>query len=184
MRLESPNGLTVELKDGLERNVIRTSASGEVDLPLGLSVAGAPVVALRRSVDVSFDVAAIKLLNTPATLVAAPAAGLALVFEGAVLFYDYGATAFTIGTASGLGIKYTDGSGLQVGQSLVTGLLDQTADKLRWIRPYTAASGDSSVVPVPASPLVLQMLTANVSGSVTGTVLRVRTYYSTIPATL
>jgi len=199
MRLESPDGKLVQLKDGNERVVLVSDAAGAVALPAttvaslsvtaGMSAAtavlgGATVAIVTRSADVAFSPTQIKALNAPATLVASPGTGLALVFEGAVLFYDYGATAFTIGTASGLAVRYTDGSGLQVGQSLVAGLLDQTADKFRWIKPWTPASGDSSVVPVAASPLVLQMLTADVTGSVTGTVLRARTYYRVVPAVL
>jgi hypothetical protein len=180
--METPDGYTVVLKDGFERTILATDSAGNVALPAGLTL-GTGVLAPTHYADVEFDAAAVKLLNTPATLVASPGAGLALIFEGAVMFYDYVSAAFTIGSATGLGIRYTDGSGLQVGQSLVTGFLDQTADKLRWVNRYAAASGDSSVAPVADAPLVLQMLTANVSGAAVAT-LSVRTYYRIVPATL
>jgi hypothetical protein len=68
------------------------------------------------------------LRATPKTLVAAPGAGYALHFVGAQLMLDYTAPAFTE-TADNLAIKYTDGSGLALSDTIeCTGFIDQTAD--------------------------------------------------------
>jgi hypothetical protein len=100
---------------------------------------------------------------TPVTLVPAPGANLALIFEGAMLFYKYNSAAYG-GIAAGedLAVKYTDGSGLQVGSCEATGFLDLTANAIRYINPYRAASGVSDITPVANSPLVLQMLVGEV----------------------
>lgn len=69
------------------------------------------------------------LAATQIELVAAPGAGKALKFMGAVLKLDYGGTnAFTESSVT-FGIKYTDDSGFQVSQTIeATGFIDQTAD--------------------------------------------------------
>lgn len=121
------------------------------------------------------------LYTTPITLVAAPAAGKALVFEGAVLFYDFGTAAYTVGTASSLSVKYTGAAGLALGGTSPTGFLDQATNQLRYVRPYTAASAESGLTPVTA-PLVLHQLTANMTAG-DGT-LAARVFYRVVPTTL
>lgn len=69
------------------------------------------------------------LRATPITLVAAPGAGRVLEFLSAVLIFDY--TAAYTETADNLGVKYENGSGVQVSQDIeTTGFLDATADTL------------------------------------------------------
>ncbi len=153
----------------------RTRVSGSLTLLDGDGV---------QSVDVTISAAQIlALFATPQTLVQAPGAVYALVFIGAVVFLDYNSAAYA-GIAAGedLSIKYTDASGLEVGQCEATGFLDQTADQLRYIRPHHAASGANQIIPVPNAPLVLHMLTGEV---ITGnSPLRLRVYYRRIPAVL
>lgn len=120
---------------------------------------------------------------TPITLVPAPAAGNALIFEGAILMLDWNAAAYA-GIAAGedLSIKYTGAAGLEVGQVEATGFLDAVADAFRYCRPHGAASGDSGITPVAAAPLVLHMLTGEI---ITGdSPLHVKTYYRVVPLNL
>jgi hypothetical protein len=138
---------------------------------------------VRQHVDVEITSAQLLALNaTPRPIVAAPGAGKFLVFDGAVLFLDYNSAAYA-GIAAGedLAVKYTDGSGLQVGSAEATGFLDATADAVRFMDAYRAASGISSITPVVNAALVLQMLTGEV---ITGnSPLKVRTYYYVLPST-
>lgn len=68
------------------------------------------------------------LATTPIQLVAAPAAGSALIFEGAVLKLTYGGTNVFTEAGDNLGIKYTDASGVQVSDTIEsTGFIDQAA---------------------------------------------------------
>jgi hypothetical protein len=120
---------------------------------------------------------------TPKTLVAAPGANQANVFEYAVAFLDYGTAAYA-GVAAGedLAVKYTDSSGLQVGACETDPFLTSTADAVRLIRAYRAASGASDITPVANAPLVLHMLTGEI---ITGdSPLKLRVYYRVVPTVL
>lgn len=72
--------------------------------------------------------AEIKALRaTPKTLVAAPGSGKVLKFLGATLKLSGGANALTE-TADNMAVKWTDGSGTAVSQTIeATGFIDQTA---------------------------------------------------------
>lgn len=137
-----------------------------------------------KFVDVTVTAAQMLALNaTPKQLVAAPGAGLALVFEGAVVFLDYGTAAYA-GIASGedLAVKYTDSSGLQVASCETDPFLTATADATRYIHPYKAASGNSAITPLENAALVLHMLSGEIT---TGdSPVKLRVYYRTIPFTL
>jgi hypothetical protein len=147
-------------------------------------MAGAVVSDVLNYADVTVTAAQIKALNaTPVQLVAAPGAGKVLIFEGAHIALDYGSAAFD-GIASGedLSIKYTDGSGAEVGQCEATGFLGATADAIRYMRPQAAASGSSAITPVANAPLVLHMLVGEIA---TGdSVLKIRIFYRTVPTRL
>lgn len=80
--------------------------------------------------------AEIKALRaTPKTLVAAPGAGLALEFISAVLILNYGTNVLSESTAN-LAVKYTDGSGAQVSETIeMTGFIDQAAHTATNARP-------------------------------------------------
>lgn len=74
------------------------------------------------------------LRATPKTLVAAPAAGKVLQFLGGMLFFDYTA-AYTESTDN-MAVKYTDGSGAAVSQTIESGgFVDATADTATCIQP-------------------------------------------------
>jgi hypothetical protein len=93
-----------------------------------IPVSTVPAAAIyNKTVTVSAaELAAIRA--TPKTLVAAPGAGYVLQFLGAQLMLDYTAPGFTE-TADNLAIKFTDGSGLAVSDTIeCTGFIDQTAD--------------------------------------------------------
>lgn len=124
-------------------------------------------IGVRSTLEAQVTVSSAEILAlnaTPKTLVAAPGAGRILILEGVVLFYDYNSAAYA-GIASGedLSVKYTDGSGTAVGGCEATGFLDQTADAVRYIRPYTATSGVSDLTPVANAALVLHMLTGEIT---------------------
>ena len=129
---------------------------------------------------VTVTTAQILALNaTPVALVAAPGANKALIFDGALIWLDYNSAAYA-GIAAGedLAVKYTDGSGLQVGSCEATSFLDLTADAIRWMNPYRAASGVSDITPVANAALVLQMLVGEV---ITGnSPLKIRTFYRVV----
>lgn len=75
------------------------------------------------------------LRAAPVELVPAPGAGRQTIFLGAWLRLNAGSNALTESTAN-LGIKYTDGSGVQVCETIeATGFIDQTADTMTQARP-------------------------------------------------
>ncbi len=59
---------------------------------------------------------------TPITLVAAPGADYAAIFEGAIIYKPAGTAYAGIAGGEDLSVKYTDGSGLAVGQAEADGL--------------------------------------------------------------
>lgn len=69
------------------------------------------------------------LRATPKTLVAAPGSGKVLEFVSAVLLFDY--TGAYTETADNMAVKYTDGSGAIVSETIeATGFVDATADTM------------------------------------------------------
>lgn len=69
------------------------------------------------------------LRATPKTLVAAPGTGKVLEFVSAVLLFDY--TGAYTETADNMAVKYTDGSGAIVSETIeATGFVDATADTM------------------------------------------------------
>ncbi len=132
------------------------------------------------SVDVTVTSAQLLALNaTPKTLVAAPGAGKAIIFEGAVLHLDYNSAAYA-GIAAGedLSFKYTDGSGVEVATCEATGFLDATADEARYVRPADVAGFE----PTANAALVLHMLTGEITTG--NSPLKVRVYYRIVPTAL
>jgi hypothetical protein len=79
---------------------------------------------------VSLTSAQVKALRaSPITLVAAPGAGFLIEFVSAVLLLDYGGTNVFTESGNNLAVKYTDGSGTAVSQTIeMTGFIDQSAD--------------------------------------------------------
>jgi hypothetical protein len=127
--------------------------------------------------DVSLTAAQVKALHTtPYTLVAAPAAGYANVFDGALLFLDYSGGAFTSGNAL---VKYTNEAGQLVATVASSGFLTATSDQLRYVYPASTAA----IVPVSAAALVLNVASTDPSGAAATSVLYVRTFFHVIPMT-
>jgi len=104
------------------------------------------------------------LATTPIQLVAAPAAGSAIIFEGASLKLTYGGTNVFTESGDNLGIKYTDASGVQVSDTIeATGFIDQAASTYTSAVPVkdaiVAATGAE------AQALVLDNLGSNFAGN-------------------
>jgi hypothetical protein len=123
----------------------------------------------------SADILALRA--TPKTLVAAPAAGKILCFHRAVLLLDATATAY-VESAANLAIKYTDGSGVAVCETIeATGFIDQTADTMTAARPkldpIVAKTGCE------AKALVLHNTGAGEYTTGTGT-MRVKVWFSVL----
>lgn len=99
------------------------------------------------------------LFTTPIAVVAAPGAGKVVQVTSCLLQYNYGSVAYTIGSATNLALKYTDGSGAAATTTVaVTGVLDQAADEVR-VLPLVATAYE----PVTNAAVVLTLAGANVS---------------------
>jgi hypothetical protein len=122
------------------------------------------------------------LFATPKTLIAAPGENRALIFEGAVVYKAAGTAYAGIAAGEDLSVKYTDASGLEVGQIEATGFLDQTTAETRYARPHAAASGNNSIEPVANAALVLHMLTGEIITGDTG--IKIRVFYREVPTVL
>lgn len=131
-----------------------------------------------RFVDVSLSSAELLALRaTPKTLVAAPGAGFAVIFHRAEINLKATATAYVESTAN-LGIKYKDGTGVQVCETVeTTGFIDQVADTKTNARPKLDAIAAKTAFD--NQPLVLHNLGAGEFTTGTGTV-RVRLWYSLV----
>lgn len=84
-----------------------------------------------QTATVAITAAEVKALRaTPITLVAAPGANKVIELISCKLKLDYGSEVFTE-TADNLAIKYTDGSGVAVSDTIEsTGFIDQSADTM------------------------------------------------------
>ena len=124
------------------------------------------------------NVKALKL--TPITLVAAPKTGYHLIFCGALIHKPANTDAYAApGAGDDLSIQYTDENGLAVGGCETTGVMDQTTVQTRWVNRYNAASANSAIVPVTASPLILCILANDIVDG--NGLLHVRTFYKVLP---
>ena len=112
-----------------------------------------------RWADVALTNADIKALRaTPKTLVAAPGTGKVIEFLSAVLMLKAGTNVLTEATAN-LAVRYKDGAGVQVSQTIeTTGFIDQAADQITYglqkLDPIAARSACEN------QPLVLHNLGA------------------------
>lgn len=137
-----------------------------------------------RFVEVTLTNAQIKAVRaTPVQLVAAPGAGKVLKFIGAWLKLVAGANVLTE-TAANLGIKYTDGAGVQVNETVeCTGFIDQAADTATEARPKL----DPIVATVAGAinkALVLHNLGAGefAGNAAADATLKVKVWYSVVTA--
>lgn len=134
-------------------------------------------------VNVTITSAQLLALNaTEQTLVAAPGANQALIFQGAMLYKAAGTAYAGVASGEDLSVKYTDDSGLAVGGCETTGFLDQTTAQSRWVNPYHAASGVSSITPVANSPLVLHLLTGEITTGDSDLIVQV--HFKIVPTVL
>jgi hypothetical protein len=116
---------------------------------------------------------------TPRILVPAPGLGRFLVFKGMHIHKPAGTAFAGIAAGEDLAVKYTDVNGLQVGSAETTGFLDQATAQTRQVHPYGIASGSSAITPVVASPLVLHLLTGEITTG--NTPLRIQVFYKVVP---
>lgn len=138
--------------------------------------------------DVQLSSAEVLALNaTPIELVGAPGAGKALIFEGAVVHKPAGTAYAGIAAGEDLSIKYTNGSGVEVGVLEMTGFADQTTAQARYIRPIDAraavtAGAPSSITPAANAALVAHMLVGEIT---TGdSVINLRIYHRVVDTVL
>lgn len=121
---------------------------------------------------------------TPQTIVSAPGAGKALIFDGALLHKPAGTAYAGIAAGEDLSVKYTDESGAEVGVCETTGFLDQTTAQTRWIRPHApdGAGVASQITPVANAVLALHLLVGEI---ITGdSDLLVQTHYRVVDTVL
>ncbi len=114
---------------------------------------------------ISVEISTAEILNlnvAPKTLVAAPGANKILEFVSLLLAYDWNTAAYTIGAATNLQVKYTNGAGAGASSTrAVTGFLDAVADSMFL---FGKVSDDfTSLIPVDNAPLVLHLAGANVT---------------------
>jgi hypothetical protein len=146
---------------------------GKVVVPL-LNQGGAEF----KFADVLVANAEIKALRAaPKTLVPAPGAGKVLEFVSVVLQLKAGTNVLTEATAN-LAIKYKDGAGAQVSQTIeTTGFIDQAADQVTYglvkLDPITARTACEN------QPLVLHNLGAGelAGNAANDALLRVKVSY-------
>lgn len=140
------------------------------------------VYSLMEKAVVTIPVASVLTLNaTPYTLVAAPGAGKALIFLGAMVVKGAGTAYAGIAAGEDLAIKYTGAAGLDLGEVETTGFLDQTTLQLRYINPIVQGTPPvSSYTPVANTPLVAHMLAGEIT---TGdSPLKFQVFYRTVTA--
>lgn len=110
----------------------------------------------------------VALRAAPITVVAAPGSTKVLQFLGAYLELVYAGTGNNTESTANLGFKYTDGSGVQVNESVeCTGFIDQTVSTNTHARPkldpIVAATASTN------QPLVLHNLGGGEFGTTGGT---------------
>ena len=99
------------------------------------------------------------LYTTPKSLVVAQGANTVVEFVSALLAYDYNSITYTIGSATDLQVKYTDGSGAAASSTrATTGFIDQASDQLSMLEKV-----GGTVVPVANAALVLTLAGDNPS---------------------
>jgi hypothetical protein len=178
--------------DGQGRAVAATLGTGTVIYTVGMALAsgvvgdiipmlvqGNAIDSALTTTDVTISSAQLLALNaTPQTLVPAPGAGRALIFMGAQLHLPAGTAYGGIAAGEDLSFKYTNAAGAAVAQVEATGFLDQATAQSRYVHPAAAAD----INPVANAPLVLHMLTGEIT---TGTSpLKVRVFTRTVDLVL
>ena len=145
------------------------AASKAVVLDANMEIDGLGTIKVSDTLISSAQVLAMNA--TPQTLVAAPAAGVALEFVGAYLFIDYGTTAYTDDAGEDFCIRYTDGSGTIVSETVDGTDLDVAADALLTVRPVALQHAGLTA----NAALVAHILTGELADG--DSPFKVRTYY-------
>lgn len=143
-------------------------------------------VAGSRSADVTILPAAMKTLNaTPVTLVPAPGAGLALIFEGMLVSMTYGTAVYSdVAAGEDLAVKYTGTAGAVVGALEATGMFDQSSSQLRWVYPGATSAFLPSTTPVANAPLVAHMLVGEIGTTTGDSPVKFRVFYRVVPSSI
>ena len=115
---------------------------------------------------------------TPIELVRAPGSGQFLVFDGCVMRKDAGTAYAGVAGGEDLVIRYADDSGHQVGRCETTGFLDAAGGQNRWVNPYSASSAASQFTPEINQPLVLHLLSGEITTG--NTDLDIEIYYRVV----
>ena len=158
-----------------------TSSDSSVTFTLGAGTISAHVNPIQGSfqyADVTITAAQVKALaTTPIELVAAPAAGNAILFLGAMFKLNYGSEVFAE-AGDNLGIKFTDATGVQVSDTIeTTGFIDQSADTITNAVPVKDAI--VAAASAEAQALVLDNLGSNITGNASNdSTVSVRVYYT------
>ena len=163
----------IEIASNLE--AVAKAETDKAIVPSNLAASG-----FLQYADVTITAAQVKAIRaTPIELVAAPAAGSAHMLIGAMLKLNYGSEVFTE-TADNLAIRYTDGSGVIVSQTIESGsFIDASADTITNALPKI----DAVVVATGAEAKALVLHNTG-DGEIAGnasndSTITVRTYYVT-----
>ena len=149
---------TMTVARGAESTTPASHSNGAI---LSLNVTAAIISELQEaSGGIAVEISSAEILalfTTPKTLVAAPGAGKVLEFVSLLLALDYNTTAYTVGTATDLQVKYTNASGVAVSTTrAVTGFLDQTTDTI-----FLLDRLEATIAPAINAALVLCLAVAN-----------------------
>lgn len=144
-----------------------------------LSGLGDPAHARGRShadysfVDATLSAAQLDALAATAVeMIPAPGAGLAIIFKGAWVYYDF-LTAAYAGSSETITFKYENGSGATVG-TITEAFIESTADAYMWVEPVSAvALVNKAIVAIASADLTTG------AGS-----MAIRLYYQTVTADL
>lgn len=184
-----PSAITVANANVASDAAIALSKLATGAIPTGLTIASANITAgavaeaaldaalIGNYVDVTIPYADVRTLNTaPYQLVAAPAAGYMLVFDGIRISLDYGAAAYT--SVQDATIRYTNGSGQTCATLTGSGFFSATADAVRYLYPVAAAA----FTPVAEAAIVLAGETGNMADG--DSPLNIRVFYHVVPTGL
>lgn len=132
---------------------------------------------LRRATGSITNAEMLALRATPKTLVAAPAAGFAHVFESIRLFFDF--TGAYTETADNMAVKYTDGSGTTVSDTIEsTGFVDAAADA-----SIVAGRAASPLLTAAAALVLHNTGDGEFGGGNAANVIGFEVFYRTVPTT-
>lgn len=150
---------------------------GALSSPQSTSITASGVsIPVLQWADVSITDTQMKALRaTPKQLVAAPGTGYALQFLGAQFFFDY--TGAYTESSDDLGVKYTDGSGKQVSDTLdATGFVDATADAHAFV-----TASQTSLLTANAALVLHNLGDGEYGGGNASNAVKVRCFYRTLP---